>query len=160
MDATTFQAQAMQMERLMYHVSHAYLQSPADCADAVQEALMKAWQKRHTLRDEGQFGPWLIRILKNQCKDMLKKRRRESLFPLEEDSALQPGPEPLHPVMEAVERLPAEQRLLILLHYKEGYSLQEMSHALHLPAGTIKSRMRSARKALSRTLLIEWEETI
>lgn len=155
-----FQARALQMEKLMYHVSHAYLHSSADCADAVQEALMKAWQKRHTLRDESQFQPWLIRILKNQCKDMLKRRRRESLYPLEEDTALQEGPQPIHPVMEAVEKLPPEQKILILLHYREGHSLQQMSEEMHLHIGTIKNRMRSARKTLSRTLLIEWEENI
>ena len=66
LDATTFQALVLPMEKLMYHISHAYLHNPADCADAVQEALMKAWQKRHTLRDQKQFQPWLLRILKNQ----------------------------------------------------------------------------------------------
>ena len=160
LDATMFQALAMQIEKLMYHVSHAYLQNPADCADAVQETLMKAWQKRHTLRDERQFQPWIIRILRNQCKDMLKKRKRESLYPLEEDTALQEGPEPAHPVMEAVEKLPPEQKILILLHYREGHSLLQISEEMHLRMGTIKSRMRSARKTLSHTLLIEWEETI
>lgn len=160
LDATTFQALVLPMEKLMYHISHAYLHNPADCADAVQEALMKAWQKRHTLRDQTQFQPWLLRILKNQCKDMLKKRKRESLFPLEEDTALQEEPQPVHPVMEAVEMLPPEQKILILLHYREGHSLQQMSDELHIRIGTVKSRMRNARKALSRTLLIEWEEKI
>ena len=45
LDALTFQAKAMELEKLMYHICHAYLESPADQADAVQEALIKAWQK-------------------------------------------------------------------------------------------------------------------
>ena len=78
----------------------------------------------------------------------------------EEDTALQEEPQPVHPVMEAVEMLPPEQKILILLHYREGHSLQQMSDELHIRIGTVKSRMRNARKALSRTLLIEWEEKI
>lgn len=148
----------MELEKLMYHICHAYLESPADQADAVQEALIKAWQKRNTLHDEAQFRPWLIRILRNQCKDMLKKRKRESLYPLAEETALVPGPEPDAPVIEAIAHLKAEQRLVIHLHYLQGCSLSEMAVLLQVPVGTVKSRMRSARKALGRTLFVEWEE--
>ena len=50
MDAVTFQAEAMRCERLMYHVGYSILHNDQDCADAVQEALTRAWQKQHTLR--------------------------------------------------------------------------------------------------------------
>ena len=57
MDATTFQAEAEKYERLMFQISWSMLRNSEDCADAVQDALIKAWQKRDTLHDEERFKP-------------------------------------------------------------------------------------------------------
>ncbi|MCI5846541.1 MAG: hypothetical protein MRZ98_02705 [Clostridiales bacterium] len=57
MDAVTFQARAMELEKLMYQVSWSMLRNQEDCADAVQEALTRAWQKRDTLKNEERFRP-------------------------------------------------------------------------------------------------------
>ena len=76
MDATTFQAEAEKYERLMFQISWSMLRNSEDCADAVQDALIKAWQKRDTLHDEERFKPWLMRILHNTCKDMLRRRKK------------------------------------------------------------------------------------
>ena len=74
MDALTFQAEIQRIERLMYRVSRSYLGNDEDAADAVQDALTKAWEKRSHLRDPNQFRAWFMRILTNQCKDALRKR--------------------------------------------------------------------------------------
>lgn len=55
MDAEAFQAEALRYERLMYHVSLSMLGNNDDCADAVQEALARAWRKRGSLRDSAAF---------------------------------------------------------------------------------------------------------
>lgn len=81
MDALLFQAEALRMEKLMYHVSFTMLRNNADCADAVQEALTRAWQKRASLKSAQSFQPWLMRILVNQCNDMLRRRSKRSFFP-------------------------------------------------------------------------------
>ena len=57
--------------------------------------------------------------------------------------------------MEAVRKLKPEYNLLITLHYADGYSIQELADALGLPPGTVKTRMRIARKQLGKTLLME-----
>ena len=66
-------------------------------------------------------------------------------------------PETENAVTEAMKKLKPELRIVMTLHYVDGYSIQEMAEALGIPTGTIKTRMRNARKQLSRTLLIEWE---
>ena len=48
-DARTFQTEALKIEKLLYHISYAMLRNESDCEDAVQEALLRAWQKRGTL---------------------------------------------------------------------------------------------------------------
>lgn len=158
MDALTFQAEVRRIENLMYRVSMSYLSDVEDAADAVQDTLAKAWEKRNILTRPEQFKPWVMRILVNQCKDMLRKRKRRSFYPLEENTAsidplaLQP------PVMEAINALKPELRVVMVLHYVDGYAVQEIASSLGVPLGTVKTRMRSARKRLKQTLLMEWEE--
>lgn len=65
MDAATFTDQVISRERSLYRIAVSFLHSDADAADAVQDALLKAWEKRHSLKDESLFGTWLTRILIN-----------------------------------------------------------------------------------------------
>lgn len=61
---------------MMYHVACGLLHSDADRQDAMQQALLKAWEKRHSLKNEGFFKTWLIRILINECKNILRVQKR------------------------------------------------------------------------------------
>lgn len=158
MDALTFQAEVRRIEKLMYRVSMSYLNNIEDAADAVQETLAKAWEKRNILARPEQFKPWVMRILSNQCKDILRKRRRRSFYPLEENTVRVDMPAPQPPVMEALMALKPEWRIVMVLHYVDGCPVQEIASSLGIPLGTVKSRMRSARKRLEQTLLVEWEE--
>lgn len=155
-----FQAEIRRIEKLMYRVGMSYLQNSEDAADAVQEALIRAWEKRGSLRSDDQLKPWIMRILTNCCIDMLRKRRRRSFLPLDEGIATAEPPAQPSPVMEAVAMLKPELRLVVTLHYVDGYSVSELAGALGLPQGTIKTRLRAARKRLSHTLLVEWEEDV
>jgi len=65
-DAVTFQAEVKRIEKLMYRVAWSYLGNNQDVEDAVQDAIVKAWEKRESLRRQEQFKPWLTRILVNQ----------------------------------------------------------------------------------------------
>ncbi len=155
-----FQAEARRIEKLLYRIARSYLNDEQEAEDAVQNALIKAWEKRKTLRNIHQFQPWMTRILSNRCKDILRKRKRWSFFPLEEDTVQVEMPEMENAVMEAMKKLKPELRIDMTIHYVDGYSIQEMTDALGIPEGTVKTRMRSARKQLSRTLLIDWEENV
>ena len=152
-----FQAEARQIEKLLYRIARSYLNDDQEAEDAVQDALIKAWEKRKTLRNIHQFQPWISRILSNRCKDILRKRKRWSFFPLEEDTVQVEMQETENAVLEAMKKLKPELRIIITLHYVDGYSIQEMTEALGIPEGTVKTRMRSARKQLSKTLLVDWE---
>lgn len=158
MDALTFQREAVRLEKLMYHVSWSILRNTDDCADAVQEALTRAWQKKHTLRSMDKFKPWLMRILVNQCNDMLRRQKRRSFFPLEEAGMAVAAPSQPLELMEAIGELRPEWRLVIVLHYLEGCSVQEISAMTGSPTGTVKSRLKAARERLGVLLQDEWKE--
>lgn len=158
MDAITFQAEVKRMEKMMFRVSYAYLGNQQDAEDAMQDTLVKTWEKRQSLRDVSQFQPWAMRILVNRCKDMLRRRKKISFTELNENAGWVDLQEEISPVMEAVQQLKPEERLVIVLHYVDGLSVKEMAAALQMNINTVKTRMYTARKRLSHTLLVEWEE--
>lgn len=160
LDALTFQAQVRQMETLLFRVSMSYLGNAEDAADAVQDALVKAWEKRSSLAKQEQFCPWVMRILVNRCKDILRARKRRSFFPLAEDTIIQDFTSSQSLVMEAIQTLKPEQRTVTLLRYVDGYTVLEIAKSLGIPEGTVKTRLRAARRCLKQTLLVEWEEDI
>lgn len=160
MDAITFQREAMRLEKLMYHVSWSMLRNNDDCADAVQEALTRAWQKKHTLRSMERFKPWLMRILVNQCNDMLRRQKRRSFFPLDEAAESIAAPEEPLELMDAISQLKKEWRVVIVLHYMEGCTVQEISAMTGMPTGTVKARLSAARRRLGTLLNDEWEEKL
>lgn len=152
MDKQTFTARVMEAENSLYRVARTILSCDSDCEDAVQEAIMKAWEKRNTLREERYFKTWLTRILINESYRLA--RRRPDCLPLESCEHLEtPQGEPVDTSLrEAVLALPEKLRLPVVLCYVEGYSVQEAGRLLRIPAGTVKSRLSRARSVLRETL--------
>ena len=157
MDAQTFQREAMKYERLLYHISYAMLHSDSDCADAVQDALLRAWQHRDGLRDMSLFRTWLCRILINACNDVLRKRGKLRLVPLEEASTIGVRERDTLALRQALEQLSPEQRTCIVMHYLEGWPVTEIAATLEIPEGTVKTRLMYGRNHLSQLLGEAWE---
>lgn len=80
-DALMFQAEVRRIEKLLYRIAWSYMGNNADAEDAVQDALIKAWERRESLRDLKLFRPWMARILTNQCKDLLRTRKNGASVP-------------------------------------------------------------------------------
>ena len=139
------------LEGRLYRIAQAILWREADSLDAVQEAVFRGWMKKDRLKDPGKLEAWLVRILVNQCRDMLRRRKREPV-PLEEDIA---GEDRLCEDLQlrlALKRLPEKYRLLLVLHYLEGYPVREVAEMLKLPQGLVSSRLHQARGALRNLL--------
>lgn len=66
-------------EETIYHIAKSLLYNDADCADAIQEAIVKAFAKLHTLKDDSYAKTWLIRIVMNECYAIMRKEKK--LFP-------------------------------------------------------------------------------
>ena len=80
MDRKEFGNLILENERQLYRIAKSILRSDEDCADAAQEAVMKAFEKLHTLRDDRYAKTWLIRILINECFRMADKQKRERML--------------------------------------------------------------------------------
>lgn len=143
-----FTREVERCERTLYRVSRAILSSDADCADAVQEALYKAWKHRGSVQ-EMYFKTWLTRIVINECRTIYRKRARMTVTDdVPEQVALERGVS--LETRDALMRLSQAHRLVLTLHYLEGFTLAEIAKLTRVPLGTVKYRIAQARKALRR----------
>lgn len=150
MTSEVFAQRIVAMQPTLYRVSYGLLRQPHDRDDAVQECIRKAWEKQARLRDERVMKAWVIRILINECYNVLRHRQRE--MPSEELPE-PPAPPDAHPALhDAVLRLNDKLRVPVVLHYMEGYELAEIAGMLRVPTGTIKTRLSRARKLLREML--------
>ncbi len=154
MTQADFACRVLACERRLYRIAYTMLRNEADCEDAVQEALLRAWSRLGTLREEAYFETWLIRILINQCKTLY--RRRPLDVELVNDSVM--GSEDGHsPLLETLEDLPPKPRIAIELHYIEGYNVKECARILSVPEGTVKWRLHQGRRLLAQAMREEAE---
>jgi RNA polymerase sigma-70 factor (ECF subfamily) len=100
-----FAERVLAAEKTLYHISKSILKNGDDCADAVQEAILIAYRKLHSLRDERFFKTWLCRILINVCCKMARERKKVVSF--EEYMAPEQAAETSRPdLYEAIMALP------------------------------------------------------
>ena len=152
-DITTregFAAAAAPLERLLLSVSYGVLRSWDLAADAVQNALLKGWRSRYSVKDAQSFRPWLVRIAVNESKNLL---RRGFDLELKENVADAPKDRDLQmDVRQAVYSLPEKYRLPVLLFYFEGMAVADIAQALDLPQGTVISQLHRGRERLREEL--------
>lgn len=148
MDKSEFSERVRRCQERLWRISYMILQNEADCDDAVQEALVRAWKYRWKLREKDYFETWLVRILINASRSIAAKRKNDvdisdlQIAAKAEDESLK----------NEIGRLDLKYRLPLVLHYIEGYSVGEISQMTHLPVSTVKWRLHAARKMLREAL--------
>ncbi len=120
----------------------------AAAEDLVQETLMRAWRGFDQFRGGTNARAWLFRILINTFYGQGRKGRL-TLVPLgETDRAGAHGGDAAFEVIDALAKLPVDQRTVLMLGAVEGFTCREMSEMLHIPMGTVMSRLSRARQAM------------
>lgn len=139
-------------EDTLYHVAKTLLHNDADCADAIQESIVKAFANLHTLRQDSYAKTWLIRILINECYALIRKEKR--VISLEEFQGKEAVgvQEDYSDLYEAICKLPQNIRICVTLYYLEGYSVRETAQMLKVTESTVKNRLARARKKLRNIL--------
>ena len=154
-------------------VARRILGSQEEAKDAVQETFLAAFQSVDRFRGEANLGTWLSRIAVNQCLMKLRSRRRKpeqsiedllptflpdghqvretALWEVSIDTQVERN-EVFALVRQAIDRLPAKYRTVLLLRDIEELSTEEVARTLGVTSNTIKVRLHRARQAL-RTLL-------
>ena len=140
-----------EVERLapsLRRIAYSIVRNEHDAQDAVQQALLAVWARRECV-EFARLKPYLTRAVMNACRDI--QRARQKAIPMKEIPEMSYQP-PDGMLADAVERLPEELRLPLLLHYMEGYKLAEIAGALGQSLPQVTSRLFRARKRLKRML--------
>ena len=130
--------------------------------DLVQETFIAAARHLGGLRDDAKFGSWLFGIAHQKVIQRWRKRREILLDEIPESpDKFEPAPDDLlirceseKEFMNLLEQLPPPQRSVLLLHFVEDFSLEEISRITETQLGTVKSRLHYAKKSLRKL----WEE--
>ena len=171
-DANAFETLVLEYEKNVYNIALRMTGNSEDAADMTQEAFIKAYNSLQSFRGDSKFSVWLYRIVSNVCLDFLRSRNRRPTVSLSvedddgEDAQLDVADESQSPellldrkltresVRRGLDSLPPDYRQILLLREIQGLSYDEISQALGLEVGTVKSRIFRARKRLC-TFLID-----
>ena len=149
---------------LMLRTAYGIVKDRDSAEDAVQNALIQAWQHLPSLRETGALRPWLLRIVVNQCISFKRRLARSTMFLYQSFSEQEAylasqvaddargRMERSWDLAHAVEQLPAKQQNVITLHYYQGMTLPALSQRLQISENTLKKRIRAALSNLRRVL--------
>jgi RNA polymerase sigma-70 factor, ECF subfamily len=157
----------------LYAAALRMMHNRADAEDLVADTVSKAWERRVSLRDSASFRGWLFKILTNTFITNVRARsarpQTESLDAEESFSLFERLHQPFlmwwgnaeeeflnrllrTDLEKAIDALPPEFRITVLLVDVEGFSYQETAEVLAVPIGTVRSRLARARSALQKAL--------
>ncbi|HYG57903.1 MAG TPA: sigma-70 family RNA polymerase sigma factor [Symbiobacteriaceae bacterium] len=155
-------------ERKTYNLAFRLMGNHADASDAAQEALVRIYTRIHNFRGDSAFSTWLFRVVTNTCLDELRRRGRlrhasldcpmttdegnvaRQMLVDEADTPIERAErhEVQAAVHRAIQRLPEDYRVVIVMRDLHDYSYQEIAELLSTSLGTVKSRLHRARHAL------------
>jgi RNA polymerase sigma-70 factor (ECF subfamily) len=139
-----------------YRLARAILLDDGEAEDAVQEASLSAWRRQRSLRDPARFDAWFDRILVNQCRDQLRKRRRAVQLaspPVGFEAVTeQPDTGTDAELDQALAALDVDHRVVVVMRYWQDRTIDDIAARLGIPAGTVKSRLHNAMKSLRTSL--------
>jgi RNA polymerase sigma-70 factor (ECF subfamily) len=173
-DQSTFAAQAMQYAPQLYSAALRMTRNSADAEDLVQETYLKAYRSFRTYEEGSNLRAWLYRILTNTFINTYRAKQRrptetdlddvEDLYlyrrlgSMETALAARSAEDTMFElftddeVKAALEDLPENFRLPVLLADVEGFSYKEIAEMLEIPIGTVMSRLHRGRKAMQKAL--------
>ena len=138
---------------MLYRLALTYMKHREDAEDIVQEVFTKYFCGFHLPLKGEQEKAWFIRVTINQCQDALRKRSYRQHDSLEEVAEMVGGREPkTDELSEVLEKLPDKYKDVIVLHYLEGYSVEEVAKILGLSASATKMRLKRAREFMKEEL--------
>ena len=148
-DDEAFADLVMERKDRLYRIAYSYVGSRDDALDIVSETIYNAYVSLHKLRQHEHFYTWLTRILINRALTHTKKKRQ-----VERDTPEMPAEieatsrEALLDLYAAIDRLPPEQKAIVILKYLCDMTLAEVAEIMQYPLGTVKTYLHRALKEL------------
>ncbi len=169
-DKSAFDLLVIKYQHRIIQLVNRYVKDPSEAQDVAQEAFIKAYRALGNFRGDSAFYTWLYRIAINTAKNYLVSRnRRYSDYQVDIQDAEQVENAPqlkgidtpeymlindeiVAVIKLAIEKLPEEMKIAIMLREFEGMSYEEIAQAMECPVGTVRSRIFRAREAIDEKL--------
>ena len=142
----------------LYYIARARLKDEDDINDAIQQAVLLAYQNIKKLKEPKYFKIWIIKILVNECNKIYNQKKRKliifknlinKLNKTEEDKDYDKIDVKMD-LEKIIENLEYDEKICIVLYYKNGYKIKEMSDILGQKKSSIKSRMSRTRAKIKK----------
>ena len=160
-DDTAFEELMRRYLKPIYAFTRQYTRLPEEAEDIAQDTFFKAWKYIKQFKSEKKFKPWLYTIARNTALDHIKKKKAvvfSALDDTENDLAFEDtlsDPEPLAPELfaraelaqelnEAMSVLHPDHRAVLIMHYHEDMTFEEIAETIDVPMNTVKSWHRRA----------------
>lgn len=134
---------------LLYRLALSHLHHSEDAMDAVHDVFLKFADTPRSFQSEEHERAWFVRVTINRCHDLLRRRRlrlHDSIDDHHETAAPVDNTRPA--VLETVDRLSENLKDVVVLHYLEGFSVEETARLLKLSVSAVKMRLSRARDTL------------
>ena len=165
-DNTAWDPIVARFRRKVFHIAYKFTGKHDEAEDLTQEIFLKVFRSLEKFNRDADFSTWLSSVARNYCIDHYRARKREREVLVEDLLAFDLAPASSgnpHRALEerdrrsflrrGLEMLPGKLREAVVLRDLQGLSYQEMADQLHLPEGTVKSRINRGREELARLLL-------
>lgn len=166
-----FRALVEQHQAFVYAVAFRFVHDEEDAEDITQEVFIRLWKNLHQYRSEIKLTTWLYRIIANYCLDFLKSRhgrQRKNKVDVNNHHQLPNHSTPekelqqqelMSILKQVAEELTPKQRAVFVLRDLEGLSPEEVSEALSMSAGNVKSNLFHARQKVAERLKVLYQTT-
>lgn len=170
-DATAYRGLVEKYQGRVFAMVFGMVRNHEDARDITQDAFVKAYRNLQSFRLESSFYTWLYRIAMNLAIDHTRRQKRQNTTEFDEQLGTRDGDGELleqhhtdNPrralerkelqrlILEALDKLPDEQRQIVLLREVDGLSYKEIADVMEIPEGTVMSRLYYARQKLQKLL--------
>lgn len=134
---------------MLFRTCLVMLQNQPDAEDAVQETVLKYMLKAPVFDSSEHEKAWLLKVAANHCRDLLRFRSRHPQVTLEQLTEYLTDPENSE-ILDALMTVPEKYRIVMLLHYVEGYPTDEIAQMIGKTPSAVKMRLQKGRKLLKK----------
>ncbi|MBR5314010.1 MAG: RNA polymerase sigma factor [Clostridia bacterium] len=132
---------------MLYRIALTHSHDSEDAMDAVQDVFVKCFTLQKIFFDEEHCKAWLIRATINRCHDITRKKKVRSYVPLDEIYDVPEQKEGIAPDLKSLlDELLEKYKDVVVLHYLEGFSIEECAKILSLSVSAVKMRLMRARE--------------
>ncbi len=132
----------------MYKVARGILRNDDDVADAMQNTILSCFEKIRTLKKTEFFKTWLIRILINECNQIIRHYKRVSPLEILPETPRQDSSLAEFEFKEMLGQVDEKYRAVLVLYYEQGFKIPEIAELLEMKENTVKTRLARAREQI------------